>query len=261
MKTKALAQGHIHSGFATAEEYLELLTVAEDGQNSPYVRPRDASALIIIDYKGRKPRVLMGRRHPDMIFMPNLYVFPGGRLEQFDRSMPVYGVLDADSERRLQADVQRPTPARARGLAAAAVRELYEETGLLMGCTDLGAPDSPCADWEAFQNHGVFPDLGALTFVARAITPPRRLRRYDTRFFAADARGICGEVPGMVGPDKEFVDLRWLTFDETRSMELANVTRVVLEELAARIEAGFHARLPVPSYAMRYGRLVRTLLA
>lgn len=248
------------AGPSAIENYLRVLATDDLGQNSPYIRPRDASALIVVDHKGRKPRVLMGRRHPDMIFMPNRYVFPGGRLERFDRIMPVYGVLDADSERRLNTDVQRPAASRSRGLAAAAVRELYEETGLLMGSTDLGAPDSPCEDWKAFQDHGVFPDLGALTFIARAITPPRHPRRYDTRFFAADARGICGEVPGMVGADKEFVDLRWLTFDETRSMELANVTRVVLEELFARIEAGFHARLPVPSYSMRHGRLVRNLL-
>ncbi|MGQ3674624.1 NUDIX hydrolase [Xanthobacter sp. TB0139] len=236
------------------------LNADERNQNSSYIRPRDAATLILIDHSGKKPRILMGRRHPDMKFLPGLYVFPGGRLETYDKSMPVYGVLDADSERRLMSQVQRPTAVRARGLAAAAIRELYEETGLLIGSKELGCPQAPCEDWKPFQEHGVFPDLGSLSFVARAITPPRRPKRFDTRFFAADARTICGEVPGMVGPDSEFVDLRWLTFAETEAMELPTVTRVVIEELAARLEAGFHARLPVPSYAMRHGRFVRTLL-
>lgn len=243
------------------QDYMNRLLKDERGQNSNYMRPRDASAIIVVDRKGRQPRLLMGRRHPDMKFMPNFFVFPGGRLESFDKSMPVYGVLDSDSERRLMSGVQRPSAARARGLATAAIRELYEETGLLLGCSDLGAPQVPCEDWDAFRQHGIYPDLGALTFVARAITPPRRPRRFDTRFFVADAATICGEVPGMVGPDREFVDLRWLTFEETRSMELPTVTHVVIEELAARFEAGFHPRLPVPSYAMRHGRMVRTLIA
>lgn len=236
------------------------LTNAERRQDWPNVRPRDAATLILVDRKARKPRVLMGRRSPKLKFMPGMFVFPGGRLEATDKAMPVYGVLDTDSERRLMAMVQRPTLGRARGLAAAAIREMYEETGLLVGTKELGAPKSPCEDWNAFETRGVFPDLGALTYVARAITPPRRPKRFDTRFFAADAAAVCDEVGGIVSDDAELVELRWLSFDETEKLELPSVTRVILEELAARIDAGFGPRLPVPFYAMHHGRFVRTLL-
>ncbi|MFG1417515.1 NUDIX hydrolase [Xanthobacter sp. V0B-10] len=241
-------------------DFATRLTEAERGQNSPNVRPKDAATLILVDRAGKAPRVLMGRRHPNLRFLPGMYVFPGGRLEKFDKAMPVYGIVDADSERRLMQGVQRPTLDRVRGLAAAAIREMYEETGLLVGTKDLGAPQAPCDDWHAFEARGVFPSLEALTFVARAITPPRRPRRFDTRFFVADASAVCDEEPGKVGENSELVDLKWLTFEETKAQELPTVTRVVLDELAARIEAGFHARLPVPSYAMRHGRFVRTLL-
>lgn len=241
-------------------DFATRLTNAERRQDWPNQRPKDAATIILLDRKGKEPRVLMGRRHPNMKFLPGVYVFPGGRLEKFDKSMPVFGVVDADSERRLMQQVQRPTLGRVRGLAAAAIRELYEETGLLLGTKDLGAPDAPCDDWKAFGERGVFPNLEALTFVARAITPPRRPKRFDTRFFAADANAVCDEEPGKVGENAEFIDLRWLSFEETKALELPTVTRVVIEELAARIEAGFHPRLPVPSYAMRNGRFQRTLL-
>ncbi|MFG1229530.1 NUDIX hydrolase [Xanthobacter wiegelii] len=241
-------------------DFATRLTEAERLQASPNVRPSDAATLILIDRKGRKPRVLMGRRHPKLKFLPGVFVFPGGRLEKADKAMPVFGCLDPDSERRLMAHVQRPSLGRARGLAAAAIREMYEETGLLVGTKDCGAPESPGDDWRAFEERGVFPDLSALTFVARAITPPRRPRRFDTRFFAADASAVCDEVKGLVGEESELIDLAWLTFAETEKQELPTITRVVLEELAARIDAGFGLRLAVPSYAMVRGRFVRTLL-
>lgn len=242
-------------------DFATRLTEAERRQDWPNMRPRDAATLILVDRKGRTPRVLMGRRHPGLAFMPDMFVFPGGRLERADSQMPVYGVLDADSERRLMSMVQRPSAVRARGLAAAAIREMYEETGLLVGTRELGAPGAPSADWRAFEERGVFPDLGALAYVARAITPPRRPRRFDTRFFAADASAVCDEVTGMVGPDSELIELRWLTLAESTREKLPAVTRVVLEELTARLEGGFGTRLPVPFYAMHHGRFVRHVLA
>ncbi len=241
-------------------DFATRLTASERRQDSPNVRPSDAATLILIDGKGKKPRVLRGRRHPKLKFLPGVYVFPGGRLEKADKAMPVYGFLDPDSERRLLTNVQRPSLGRARGLAAAAIREMYEETGLLVGTKECGAPEAPCDDWRVFEERGVFPDLGALSFVARAITPPRRPRRFDTRFFVADATAVCDEVKGLVGEDSELIDLAWLTFAETEKQELPTITRVVLEELAARIDAGFGPRLPVPSYAMVRGHFVRTLL-
>jgi 8-oxo-dGTP pyrophosphatase MutT (NUDIX family) len=176
-------------------------------------------------------------------------VFPGGRIEPGDRQMNVMGTLDEHCERRLMARTQRPTPARARALALAAIRETFEETGLLLGSVDAGAPEGPPpGSWAEFAAHGVFPDLGALTFVARAITPPGRPKRFDTRFFAADLDGVAHQVEGVVGPDSELDHLVWVTFAETGDIELPAVTRVVLDELADRIARGFGAFIPVPFY-------------
>ncbi len=241
--------------------HAERLSKVERDQGFPNSRPKDASSIILLDRKGKTPRVLMGRRHPGHRFMPNVYVFPGGRLEAHDKTMPVHGVVDADSERRLMERVQRPSLGRVRGLAAAAIRELYEETGLLLGTREMGAPKAPCEDWNVFETEGVFPNLEALTYVMRAITPPRRPKRFDTRFFTADAEAVCGEIPGLVGPDSELIELRWLTFKETDALELPPITRVVLEEVQARIDAGFGPHLPVPFYQMIRGRFERNLLA
>lgn len=241
-------------------DFAQRLTSAERKQDWPNVRPKDAATLILLDRKGKVPRVLMGRRHPKLKFMPGVFVFPGGRMEKADKAMPVYGSIDKDSERRLLEKVQRPSVGRARGLAAAAIREMYEETGLLVGTRDLGAPVAPSDEWRAFEERSVFPDLEALTYVARAITPPRRPKRFDTRFFAADAGAVCDEVTGMVGEESELIELKWLTFAETEAFELPTVTRVVLEEVKNRLDAGFGPHLPVPFYAMHHGRFSRTLL-
>lgn len=241
-------------------DFAERLTNSERKQDWPNVRPKDAATLILLDRKGKAPRVLMGRRHPNLKFMPNMFVFPGGRLERTDRTMPVYGAVDPDSTRRLMMKVQRPSEARVRGLGAAAIRELYEETGLLLGMRDLGTPAAPCDDWRVFEERSVFPNLEALTYVARAITPPRRPKRFDTRFFAADAEAVCDEVPGLVGENSELIELKWLSFEETRGFELPTVTRVILEEVENRIAAGFHRRLPVPFYVMKQGKFGRSLL-
>ncbi|BAF87855.1 conserved hypothetical protein [Azorhizobium caulinodans ORS 571] len=238
----------------------ERLTAAERRQDSPNVRPRDAASLILVDRSRKAPRILMGLRHPSHRFMPNVFVFPGGRVEASDRAMPVYGMLDADSERRLMANVQRPSAQRARALAAAAIRETFEETGLLIGTTEAGAPEAPEGEWSAFAAQGVYPNLEALSFVLRAITPPRRPKRFDTRFFLADVSDVAHRVDGKVGPDSELIELRWLTVEETAKAELPTITRVVLEEVGARLAAGLPRHAPVPFYAMRRGTFVRSLL-
>lgn len=236
------------------------LTAAERRQDWPNVRPSDAASLILLDRSGREPRVLMGLRHPGHRFMPNVFVFPGGRVEATDRAMSVFGMLDADSDRRLQQSVSRASASRPRALAVAAIREMYEETGLLVGSKEAGAPAAASDAWKAFETRSVFPSLESLTFVLRAITPPRRPKRFDTRFFVADVDAVGDRIEGMVGPESELIETRWLTFKETEAAELPTITRVILDELQARLEAGFGRHLPVPFYAMHHGKFVRALL-
>ena len=96
--------------------------LASPARTSGGVRPAPAATLILIDRSGKVPKVLMGRRHAGHFFHPNKYVFPGGRLEPQDRRMNVAGALSAIVEEKLMKRVARPSPARARAQALAAIR-------------------------------------------------------------------------------------------------------------------------------------------
>ncbi len=248
----AVADGQSEASYAVR------LTEAERERRWPNIRPHDAATLIVLDRSGAEPRMLMGRRSPNLRFMPGMFVFPGGRIEPGDRVMRVAGSLNGTCEDRLLKRVQRPSLMRARALALAAIRETFEETGLMLGSRDYGAPAAaPDGPWRQFAEAGVFPELDALTFVARAITPPRRPKRFDTRFFAVDRSAICHEVGGVVGPDSELVELAWVTLDEARALDLPTITRVIIDEVRDRIAAGFGPYLPVPFYYEVRGRFVR----
>lgn len=227
----------------------------------PVIRPIDAAALILVDRSKRTPRVLLGRRNPSLRFMPGVFVFPGGRVDAGDRSVPVYGTLDGESERRLLARVTRPSAVRARALALAAIRETCEETGLLIGTREAGTPERLPSAWSAFGEAGLFPNLEALTFVARAVTPPRLARRFDTRFFMADAREVAHRVDGVVGPDGEFVEMDWFTIDEAKKAPVPLITGAMIEEIEARLKGGNRPWQPVPFYFTRRGRVYREALA
>ena len=214
-------------------------------------RPQDASTLILVDFAQESPRVLMGRRHQRHAFMPGKFVFPGGRVDPPDGRTPVFGTFAAHVERQLLTKIARPSPTRARALALAAVRELAEETGLLLGSRDAGAPNAHTENWALFAKAGVFPTLDGVALIARAITPPGRPRRYDTRFFAADASLVGGRVEGLIGPDKELVETAWVTLEETSELDLPDITRRVLSELAARLRFGLDRDMPVPFFRPR----------
>ncbi len=241
---------------------MDRLVSAETNPKAPTLRPVDAATLIIIDRKPKSPKVLMGKRHAGLKFMPGKFVFPGGRIEAGDRSMTVTGALHPRAEQALMARVTRPSVQRSRALALAAIRETFEETGLLLGSKDYGSPDKVPAGtvWSAFQERGVFPDLEALHFIGRAITPPKRVRRFDTRFFAADRTAIADEIEGVIGPDAELVELTWVTIAQAKALDLPPITTVILNELEARIAAGFAPQLPVPFFHQQRGRFIRELL-
>lgn len=230
------------------DDLTKFLTGAERERRWPTVRPKDAATLILIDRTAKKPKVLMGRRHEGHKFMPGKFVFPGGRLEADDRRMVAAGALDQTIETRLNQRVSRPSSSRGRALALASIRETFEETGILLGTKEHGAPEEVPESWRGFAENGVYPDLEALHFIARAITPPKRPKRFDARFFACDANAIAATVEGVVGPDSELVELVWVPLAEARELDLPTITHVVLDELQKRIDNGFSQRLPVPFY-------------
>src|SRR4029079_19027685 len=128
----------------------ERLTKTERDQSHPNLKPRDAATLIIVDRSGDVPKVLLGKRHAGLKFMAGKLVFPGGRMEPGDRKMPVASELDAHAGARLMRAVRRPSLAKARALALAAVRETFEETGLMLGTRVDIVPPVPDGPWTAF---------------------------------------------------------------------------------------------------------------
>lgn len=235
-----------------------ILTQAERVRVATNIRPKDAATVLIIDRSAKTPRVLMGKRHEGHKFMPGKFVFPGGRVDPQDRRMAATGALGQICEDRLMKRTLRPSPLKARAMALAAIRETFEETGLLFGSSDLGTPEAPPqGSWADFASHGIYPDLSAVTFVARAVTPPRRPKRFDTRFFTLDYNTLAGKIEGVTGPDSELVELVWVSFKEAQALDLPTITQVILREVKDRITAGFAPYLPVPYFWEKNGSFVR----
>ncbi len=253
-----MSDSMIETGIAA--DRAERLTRTIRDQTFPNLKPRDSATLILIDRAEKVPKVLLGRRHLRHRFMPGKFVFPGGRIEPADRLMAALTPLHERHIARLMQRVRRPSAAKAAAFALAAVRETYEETGLMLGARTAAAIKTPSGAWEPFAKAGVMPDLRAIHFIARAITPPKRPLRFDSRFFAADVAAVAHRVEGMVGPDAEFVELVWLPITEARSLDMPGITAVVLEELADRIAAGMSADYPAPLYRMLHKRFVREIL-
>jgi 8-oxo-dGTP pyrophosphatase MutT (NUDIX family) len=247
-------------GSGVAGDRAERLTRTIRDQSFPNLKPRDSATLILIDRAEAVPRVLLGRRHERHRFMPGKFVFPGGRIEATDRQMAMLAPLQERHLARLMRRVRRPSALKAAAFALAAVRETFEETGLMIGARHAGPIVTPAGAWEAFAKAGVLPDLSVLHFIARAITPPKRPLRFDSRFFAADVTAVVHRVDGFVGPDAEFVELVWLPITEARRLDMPGITAIVLEELQDRIAAGMSHDHPTPLYRMVRKRFVREIL-
>jgi 8-oxo-dGTP pyrophosphatase MutT (NUDIX family) len=244
----------------TLADRADRLTRTIRDQSFPNLKPRDSATLILIDRSEAVPKVLLGRRHERHRFMPGKFVFPGGRIESSDRLMAVSTALHDRHLARLMQKVERPSVAKAAAFALAAVRETYEETGLMLGVPSAGPVRTPPGAWEAFAKAAIVPDLGAIHFIARAITPPKRPLRFDSRFFAADVSAIVRRDDGFIGPDKELVELVWLPITEARRLDMPGITAVALEELQDRIAAKMSLDHPVPLYRMLHKRFVREVL-
>src|SRR5262249_21342533 len=127
--------------------FVKRMNEVERDLTSPYVRPKDAATLILVDRTGAVPKVLLGKRHMRHKFMPGRYVFPGGRVDPADRSMPVARSLDPAALAQLMKRLQRPTAAKAQAFALAAIRETFEETGLLLGLRNDEPIKVPPGPW------------------------------------------------------------------------------------------------------------------
>jgi 8-oxo-dGTP pyrophosphatase MutT (NUDIX family) len=240
-------------------DFVRRMNAVERDLSHKVIRPKDAATLILIDRSGPVPKVLLGKRHERHKFMPGKFVFPGGGVDPCDKRMPTATPLDPRAQARLMTRFHKASAVRARALALAAVRETFEETGLLLGTRAESArvPEGP---WSSFAQHKVLPDLGAIHFIGRAITPPGRPRRFDARFFTMDASAIAHRIDGVTGPDAELVELVWMPLTDAKELDMPAVTGVMLEELDGRIADGMAHDLPVPFYRMIRGGFLRELL-
>ena len=159
-----------------------------------------------------------------------------------------------DLRPEVAARLEKTGPARLiRALAMAAVRETFEEVGLFLARPSPVQPAS--GPWRAFAERGALPDLAALQFVARAVTPPMSPKRFDARFFLADASALlsleheadCGELD----------QIAWLELEEALALDLPSVTRFVLRELPERLA---DPSKPTPSLRFTRGRQELTRL-
>jgi 8-oxo-dGTP pyrophosphatase MutT (NUDIX family) len=208
---------------------------------SARVVPRDAAALVLCRRDQGEPQILLGRRAGALQFMPNLYVFPGGRVDAADARAARATDLRPDVLAKLTLGA---TPARARALALAAIRETFEEAGLVIGQPSARRLRSKSPAWRAFFANRVVPALHGLDYVARAITPPGTPRRFDTRFFLADASHA--HAPDALRGSGELLDLRWVALSRVRELPLPEATLMVIAEVEKRIAAPDPSRVPIP---------------
>lgn len=197
------------------------------------------------------PRVLMGQRGKGASFMPSKFVFPGGALDPSDQALAdQFSAHPDDHDRLLSKSDATLAPS---ALALAAVRETWEETGLAVATTgdSVGGSDHP--DWSSFFASRYVPATNQIRFVFRAITPPTRSKRFDARFFLADASLVMGDADDLTGADGELSHLSWLTLPEARALDLPFITEVVLAEIEARLNDPAKER-PVPFFHHDEGR-------
>ncbi len=200
-------------------------------QGAPASRPLDAATLLLVRRDQKKPRVLVGKRSSKHDFMPDKYVFPGGRVDPDDGRAIAHRELTRLNEARLRVGTRR----RPRAFALTAIRETFEETGLIIGQSG-DMPTSAPKGWQPLYELGVAPDLEQFTFIGRAITPPYRPKRFDARFFMAEAETVLiDERPPLDGA--ELHDLQWVTLGDAMALDLPNVTRFMLGELDQQLSS------------------------
>lgn len=192
---------------------------------------RNAATVVVVRDRHADPHILMGQRGAKAAFMPNKFVFPGGALDAADAGVPLATPLSEPCATRL---TEASAPDLGPALAAAAIRELFEETGQVLGVPGPWPGPVP-QDWRDFAATGHLPHAGALQFVFRALTPPGRPRRFDARFFLVDADDLASDPDDFSAASDELSHLQWVRLEETRSFDMPFITEVVLSEIQARV--------------------------
>jgi len=197
------------------------------------VRPRDAASLILLRGEGHDLELLAGRRPGHVKFMPGVWVFPGGAIDPEDRK-----------KWRVEAGGEH-LPPRLQRSARAALRETWEEVGVLVGGREdhPPPPDSPglIPIEAAYAERGVTASLDVLTYVGRAITPTPVFRRFNTRFFLADSSAVFGDP---VSTD-ELEDVGWHPIGRRPLAPFRDVTQFMLTQAIALREGNAAREAPL----------------
>jgi 8-oxo-dGTP pyrophosphatase MutT (NUDIX family) len=191
---------------------------------------RNAATVILLRDRYTEPRVLMGQRGAKAVFMPNKFVFPGGAVDKGDAQIPLAAPLNDTCTARLLEDADA---ALAHALPVAAVREVWEETGLILGEKAPWEGEIP-PDWQTFAATGHVPRASNMQFVFRALTPPGRPRRFDARFFLVDADHINSDPDDFSAATDELSHLQWVPLAKARTFDMPFITEVVMAEVQAR---------------------------
>ena len=190
------------------------------------IRDSATLALLKTDSQG-KVRILLGQRSNRHVFMPDIFVFPGGRVDEGDELPPAASELGSRCTHHLESQsLERP----ARAFPLAAIRETYEETGLLVGRKAPSPSQSVPVGWNDYFSAGAVPCMQSFKYVGRAITPPGRTRRFNSRFFVANADQVLLDDRAPQDSE-ELSNLGWYTLDEAFDLNIHFVTRIVLEHI------------------------------
>ena len=188
------------------------------------VHPKDAASVILLRGSRTDPEVLLGRRRLNARFMPGIYVFPGGRVDRADYRHASSASIRDGVLRKLT----RHCPSdRARALIWAALRETWEESGLLIGQPGPIEQSKLSDLHRAYAEAGMTPTTDGLDYIARAITPARNPIRFNTRFFLINGANAAGTLRHT----SELEDIGWRRVPEAiDELDLMNVTHFALRE-------------------------------
>lgn len=205
------------------------------GPSDEPARPRHAATIVLARETPEAGfEILLLKRPPKSRFAAGAYVFPGGKIDE------------GDSDATLAPRMPRTGPDAEPEAVLAALRELFEETGLLLA--DVRPPEPAeadmrrqlLADTESFGDAAAMHDLSFsgthVCYFARWVTPARFARRYDTRFFLAELPAErAGFTPELTD---EIAGYLWATPAEavemfrTGRLPMLFPTRVTLQALA-----------------------------
>ncbi len=191
-----------------------------------FISARDAVSLLLVDRSTSPYKLLMGRRPTSQVFMPDVFVFPGGAVETsdhewaggYDRKLwPLFNQISPQASELMVSS----SPSLTAALLRCGVRETFEETGLDLYFHSLF--QKGLVDEILFKSF-----FSKIVLLSRAITPPGRKRRFDTRFYVFDVEGIDLSTLRESG---ELNEASWVTYSEALELPLHVMTRVILEDV------------------------------